>query len=660
MKASSDGTWAATVELEPGPYQYKFVVNGTNWLADPSEKLTIPPDGNTPLWVGPSGRMDLTAGDSVSPRAYALSHQPGDVLRLSKTETRFTLSAGAGDLDAAFIEIRDDSSGTVERTLAMRMVSSNGMEDAFTVAVPNAQIISYTFRLRKGQNLFCYDAKGLVAGGRAETPFRVDPQRLPLFETPAWVRETIWYQIFPERFHNGQKANDIPPPKGIAEWTTPLSEVSGNPNDFWWGGDLKGITKKIPYLRELGINGIYLTPVFEGPDTHKYATTDYKKIAREFGTEEDFKTLVETAHRNGMRVMLDAVFNHTSVYFPAFRDILEKQEKSPYAKWYHVRRFPVLDPVTHYQGEEERKIPYDGWWGIKWMPKLDPTHPEVEKFLLDVSRHWIQTAGIDGWRLDVANEVDSRFWRKFRTAVKGVNPDAVIIGEIWEDASPWLQGDQFDGVMNYRFRAAVLDFFARGTIDGARFASLIEALYHAYPPQASAVMFNLLGSHDTPRIVNEAGGNARRAALATLFQMTWPGAPSVYYGDEIGLPGAGDPHNRAPMDWNKANWNPVMTDAVRRAIALRRKHPSLRGDSFQTLHAPVGRRVAAFLRTGNDETAVTVFNASDSEQVITFAVPPSVTTRTWTDVWANRSVNTTNGTISMPLPAYSAAVLLTQ
>ncbi|WP_281261198.1 glycoside hydrolase family 13 protein [Desmospora activa] len=266
-----------------------------------------------------------------------------------------------------------------------------------------------------------------------------------LFEVPDWAVDTVVYQIFPERFANGDSRND---PPGTLPWDSSLQPQA----DSFYGGDLAGIIQKMPYLADLGINAIYLTPIFRSPSNHKYNTDDYYQIDPHFGELETVKALVHTAHHYGMRVIFDAVFNHAGDGFFAFRDVVEKGEASPYKDWFRIESFPVTTtPQPNYETFAN---------GVSTMPKLMTQHPPVREYLLQVAEYWTREAGMDGWRLDVANEVDFAFWREFRRRVRSINPNALIIGEVWHDAGPWLRGDQFDGVMNYLFRDAVLAFFA--------------------------------------------------------------------------------------------------------------------------------------------------------------------------------------------------------
>ncbi|MGG3839546.1 glycoside hydrolase family 13 protein [Paenibacillus thiaminolyticus] len=416
-----------------------------------------------------------------------------------------------------------------------------------------------------------------------------------MFEAPAWVKEAVFYQIFPERFANGDPAND---PEKTEAWGG-----EPKPGNFF-GGDLQGVLDHLDYLTELGINAIYFTPVFEATTNHKYDTRDYLKVDRHFGTNEKLKELIVACHERGIRVLLDAVFNHAGRTFPPFVDVMEKGSKSPYADWFYVRDYPlrVVDGKPTYETFSFEPL----------MPKLNTSHPEVKRYLLEVARYWVEEIGIDGWRLDVANEVDHQFWREFRQVVKQANPDAYILGEIWHDSMMWLQGDQFDAVMNYPFTDAVLNFFARQTTDARAFADSIGSILASYPQPVTEVSFNLLDSHDTPRLLTLCEGDVRPMKLAALFQFTYPGTPCIYYGDEIGLEGGPDPGCRKCMVWDEAEQDRDLFAFYQRIIALRRKHEALRSARIRFLHAEADGRTLMYELTGADGSFLIAMNAGDA------------------------------------------------
>ncbi|MCR2807062.1 glycoside hydrolase family 13 protein [Paenibacillus soyae] len=425
-----------------------------------------------------------------------------------------------------------------------------------------------------------------------------------VFEPPAWVKDAVFYQIFPERFANGDPSLD---PPGVEPW-------GGKPTpQNFFGGDLQGVIDHLDHLTSLGINAIYFTPLFEATTNHKYDTQDYLKVDPQFGTNEKLKELVDECHKRGIRVLLDAVFNHSGRTFAPFVDAQKNGKASKYADWFHVREWPlqVVDGVPSYETFAFEPL----------MPKLNTEHPEVKAYLFEVARYWIEEIGIDGWRLDVANEVDHQFWREFRQVVKAVNPEAYILGEIWHESMMWLQGDQFDAVMNYPFTNAVLDFFAYGTIDAASFAKAIGTQLAAYPRQVTETAFNLLDSHDTPRLLTICDDELRKLKLAVLFQLTYPGTPCIYYGDEVGMNGAGDPDCRKCMVWDPEEQDQGLLRFYQETIALRHEFNSLRSTDISFLHAGAENGLLVYERRSGSERVLIAINAQASAAELSFLVP---------------------------------------
>ncbi len=413
-------------------------------------------------------------------------------------------------------------------------------------------------------------------------------------DVPEWVQDTIFYQIFPDRFANGDNSND---PPNLARW--------GSPPTSWGfqGGDLFGIQQHFDYLLDLGINAIYLNPIFQSTSTHRYNTTDYLKIDNKLGTLDDFHSLVEIAHKNQVRVILDGVFNHCGRGFFAFNDILENQEYSPYRSWFYIKRFPI---EAYSWGESSD---YLGWWGMKSLPKLNTSNPATRQYLLNVARYWIDQ-GADGWRLDVPNEInDDGFWAEFRQEVKATNPEAYLVGEIWTPDQRWVSEGHFDGLMNYPIMDALVGLLGSQTLDVAHFAEKVEGLLSFYARENVYAMYNPLGSHDTERILTRMGNDLNKARLAYLFQFAYPGAPAIYYGDEIGLVGGKDPGCRGAFLWDQSSWNQDLRRFIQALVSIRKKHFALRRGDFKRveLEAP---GVYAFLRTAPNDQVLVLMNAS--------------------------------------------------
>nr|WP_086940596.1 glycoside hydrolase family 13 protein [Thaumasiovibrio occultus] len=426
-----------------------------------------------------------------------------------------------------------------------------------------------------------------------------------VLSTPAWVKDTVWYQIFPERFANGRPEIS---PEGVMPWgSTPT-------NDNFMGGDLWGVLDKLDYLQELGVNGLYFCPIFTAIANHKYDTTDYMNVDPQFGGNEAFKALVDECHRRGIKVMLDAVFNHVGDQHPFWLDVVEKGENSQYKDWFWINEFPVY-PNKPRAEWDFWNLPYETFANVAEMPKLNTEHPECRAYLLSVARHWMEEFNIDGWRLDVANEVDHEFWREFRRQSKAINPECYILGEIWHEGMAWLRGDQYDSLMNYPMTQAVKDYFAFNNTDANEFVTDISRAYVSYPQNVNEAIFNLLDSHDTSRLLSEVQGNKEKAKLAYLFMFTQSGAPCIYYGGEVGMDGMKSMEsegNRKCMEWDESKQDRELYAFMQSMIQLRRDH-----DDFKTgtiaWHKVTGRNAVAYQKG----QVVVIINNSDADDLIT-------------------------------------------
>jgi cyclomaltodextrinase / maltogenic alpha-amylase / neopullulanase len=433
--------------------------------------------------------------------------------------------------------------------------------------------------------------------------------------TPDWVKHAVFYQIFPDRFCRSPRSS---PPHGIQfkPWGSPPEQQGLH------GGDLLGIVDRLDYLRTLGVTALYLTPIFASASNHRYHTYDYYQVDPLLGGNAALRELLDEAHGRGMRVVLDGVFNHASRGFWAFHHILENGANSPYLDWFIIRGWPL----HAYPGEVRHPPNYDCWWGLPALPKFNIRNPGVREHLLGVARHWI-AFGTDGWRLDVPTEIDDvSFWQAFRQVVKTTNPDAYLCGEIWHFAERWLQGDQFDAVMNYPFSRAVLGFCgARTLVQGYRqgnyplppltaeqFARQLDELHTRYDWQVNYAQLNLLDSHDTARALWIVGDEKSALRLSVLCQMTMPGAPCIYYGDEIGMSAGKDPFCRAAFPWqDEGQWDHDLLAFYCRAIALRHHTPALRTGTFHRLGA--SRGVYAFARLLPQQCAVVIVNTQTTQ-----------------------------------------------
>ncbi|WP_394897913.1 glycoside hydrolase family 13 protein [Clostridium butyricum] len=417
-----------------------------------------------------------------------------------------------------------------------------------------------------------------------------------VYEDVKWMQESVVYQIFPERFCNGDESIN---PEGTLPWGK-----EENLNYYSrYGGDIKGITKRLDYLEELGIDTIYLTPIFKSKTAHKYDTSDYFNIDPQFGTVDDVRELVDNAHEKGIKIILDAVFNHSGEDFFAFKDLLENQKNSKYKDWYFIDSYPVSMENENYYTFGHRHFN---------MPKLNTNNEEVKEYLLKVGEYWVKEIGIDGWRLDVCDEIGHDFWRAFRKRIKHVNKNAVIIGEIMHEANSFLKGDQLDSIMNYPFKNAVTDFFAKRSISSCEFSDILASNRMLYMDSVTKQMWNLIDSHDTKRFLSECNDNVTFMKLAVAFQFTYLGVPYIYYGDEIGMNGGDDPFNRRCMIWEKENQNKDMFEYFKKLIKIRKDNKALIYGEYKELCCE--DNLIAFERNYNDEHIVVVINNNNEDK----------------------------------------------
>ena len=355
-----------------------------------------------------------------------------------------------------------------------------------------------------------------------------------VIQNVGWLNNAVFYQIFVDRFCCSDKAIGIKS-KINAEW-----DELPTPTSFY-GGNLDGITEKLDYINGLGATAIYLTPIFKSKSNHKYDTIDFYCIDESFGDKESLKRLVEKAHEKGMRVVLDAVFNHVSHDFARFKDVMKKGKKSKYFDWF------VID------GEKIRQDPpnYACFGDCEYMPKLNTCNKEVQNYLVDVMLYWMKECDVDGWRLDVSDEISHGFWRKVRETVKSQKSDSALIGENWHNSESFLRGDQFDSIMNYALTKRMMDFWVDESIDEKQLADRLNSLYMRYSDVTNNMMFNLLDSHDTARFFTKVNKDRNRLLCAIATLVFLPGSFNLYYGTDILLEGEYDPDCRRTFDFSK-------------------------------------------------------------------------------------------------------------
>lgn len=482
-------------------------------------------------------------------------------------------------------------------------------------------------------------------------------------QTPDWVKHAVFYQIFPDRFAKSQQ-----PRKRLlqnASWEDwhAMPTLQG-----YKGGDLWGVMEQLDYLQDLGINAIYFTPIFQSASNHRYHTHDYYQVDPMLGGNPAFKELLDAAHQRNIKVVLDGVFNHSSRGFFFFHDVLENGPHSPWVDWFKIEGWPL----SAYNGDFPAN--YHGWDNNRALPTFNHDNPEVREYIMEIAEYWIKF-GIDGWRLDVPFEIKTEgFWQEFRDRVKAANPEAYIVGEVWEDSRQWLDGTQFDGVMNYLFTAPTIAFTAGDRVDmeqlegrsyypypplfAPEYGEKIKALLELYPWEIQLTQLNLLASHDTARLLSIAGEDRDSVELATLLLLTFPGAPSIYYGDEVGLPGRLDPDSRRgfPLE---IHWEKDVLDYHRKLIAIRHNYPALRTGDYQILFAE--GTVYVFARTLGTEELVIAVNIGTEPAHATVKVAQQLQSKPGQILYGNAEAAwTTEGELSyldLKLPARSGCIL---
>ncbi len=457
-----------------------------------------------------------------------------------------------------------------------------------------------------------------------------------IYKAPDWIKDTIWYQIFPERFAKSNNNSKL-------KWDS----TKKTSNADFFGGDLQGIIEHLDYLQELGVTGIYFTPIFESPSSHKYDTTDYFKIDPSFGTNEIFKELVKQAHNRNIKVMLDAVFNHCGFYHNFWQDIIKNGRNSEYYECFHILNDPVINFELNEHGgptrlteAQQKALNYRTFAFAPYMPKWNTNNEKARKYLLDVAKYWIEEYDIDGWRLDVSNEVSHDFWRAFRKTVKSIKEDVYILGENWDNSYPWLQGDQFDAVMNYEFAYPIWDFIGNVKSKGKQLTSQefvysINSLLTNYPKNVTENMFNMIDSHDTSRFLSICDENVEKAKLGYVLQMTFSGAPSIYYGSEVGLVGEGDDCRRC-MAWDKEQQNLDLKEHIVKLINIRKTIQATKSVDIKWLDINNESNYIVFKKTSSKDTLYVFIN--NSEEDITISLNNELKNIILKDVYNNNDI----------------------
>lgn len=638
--------WSVTVNLDPGEVQYKFFING-QWpkdmcndpafgapKVDPQAEGCVDDGfgGGNAIRIVQAPKIERPAGGPV---ALEFEHDPGEARFVSVAAGRLSLRfvASEGSVESAVLEA--DKSYPMQRQLAYTGV------EVWRASVP-VSVKEYSFRIKTT------DDKQEAFG-----PFAV-PEKL--FSALDWVSGRVGYQIFPERFWNGNPQNDAlalasdeynfnlawqkadPNNKPFTSaWTAPVSPQ--HCCHQYYGGDLEGLLQKIPYLKSLGVTLVYLNPIFDSGSVHGYDTHNYLEVAPRFGNKAILKKVLDEAHKQGMRVIFDFVPNHTGVGFWAFQDIVKRGKQSPYWNWYFIKQWPFTP------GDAKG---YEGWFGLGSLPKLNTGNPAVKKYLIEVAKLWIRF-GFDGVRVDVANEIiDAHgFFQEMRNAIRSVKPDAFLVAEIWQRDTSWLQGNEFDSLMNYAIGRDILLRYAKfGSLalyNGRRALADLSRIYASYPEAVAAMGFNLITSHDTSRLLTEVGGGGlldkpsdearARARLAAAMLYALPGVPITFQGDECGFTGQKDPYDqhRYPMQWDKCDAGTV--EFYKNLAMLRKELAALTSPVFRAYFGE--GYLLAFLRGEPGESEVlAAFNSGAEIQAL--ALPPG----TWRDLNEGRAYRT--------------------
>ncbi len=722
---NKDGDWTAEIKLGAGSHQYKFLMDEDSWRPDPANPEQAP-DGhggfNSLLRLGRTASLQQSDGKIGDGKidVPALLHRAPEqlfVYPLTSTTVSLRYRTLAHDVKSVTLALKGQPSKP------MKVIAEGPIFNYWeaTVEFPGQNGgkkeppgLDYTFILDDGQ-------------GQFSDPYTYHYTHLGKdpFQTPEWTKHAVWYQIVPDRFRNGDKAND---PDRVrpwtSEWFTPSEWEGKDGQTFYqffafarfYGGDFAGIEEKLAYLKELGVNAIYLTPIFEAPSYHKYDLASYIHVDDDLGvkgsyeqatknedllnpaswqwseSDKRFLDFLKKAHEQGFRVILDAVFNHCGDDHPAFRDVRQVGKQSRFGDWFDVTSWTPFS--------------YKGWAGFAHMPvyKKDTNgfaSETLKKHLFAVTKRWMDpngdgdpSDGIDGWRLDVPNDIPRAFWAEWRQFVKKTRPDAFITGEVWHRADQWLDGDHFDAVMNYEFaRTAVMWIFDKDKkISASAAAGRFAELLIAYPDSANYSLQNVIDSHDTDRLASMAMNPDReydrqnrvqdnnpdykqgrpapeayaKARLATLLQMTYVGAPLLFYGSEAGMFGADDPSNRKPMLWKdlepyeKKEENFVLEDQLaffKKAGALRNQYAALRVGSLETLLTDDAADVWAFRRADDKDQLIVVLNASNKEAKVAIPLPEGAAQQ-WKKVFGGEgTLPAAGGKLEVAVPALGGVVL---
>ncbi len=680
-----DGIWEIVIPLPAGKHLYKFVVDGSEWYDDPNnpDKEDDGHNGyNSILYIGEIKEMAKIEAkpDDGQVIPYGLYHDNTIAYfnRYNPKKYFIKLRTFKNDILEAYLDL----SGLLPSEKKMEYKYSDNLYSYYeTKLITERRKLIYRFKLKDDDELFYYGKNGLEKDMKKSQPFIVKTKEIKIFNTPKWAKNAIWYQIMIERFRNGSKEND---PPNIVPWThnwfDPIGREKEEFYDHIWdrryGGDLQGVIEEFDYIKDLGITAIYFNPVFKAYSLHKYDAVDYRHIDDTFGFKGDIEELkgetldpktwkftktdklfldfIKMCHENGIKVIIDGVFNHTGNRHWAFLDVMKNKEKSPYANWYKILSF---EPFK-----------YVGWAGFGGLPELNQDKnglvPEVKQHIFNITKRWMDpngdgdpSDGVDGWRLDVPDLIADPFWYDWRKLVKGINPESYIVAELWGHPAAHLKGDKWDAAMNYELLRRIYKFLidTEEPYTPSQFDTSLKEYLYSLPLQVIQVQQNLLSSHDIDRIASavinpDRGVDAKnrvqdngpdfdnskppewayqRTKLITIFQMTFLGAPMIWYGDEVGMWGADDPTCRKPMLWKdlepyevpKENFvNEALLNHYKKVAAIRNTYPALRIGCFEGIYMNDEMNVYAFKRWDKKNDIIVVLNNNRENSEVTIPV----------------------------------------
>ncbi len=593
--------FVTTLFLPEGLYHYKYLAKGNRWFNESEieskiDKSAFDNKSNNSSIDTKKGRYltinrDLLA--SCNSNKLVMKRDVINIYRYS--EHLFEFKAIFPNISGVKVEILVNN-----EIYEMDFVASDGNRSAYSkmIELENLELV-YSYQLKLyWENVTFYASKRTLTNNPNSSSIFV-PSNQKIFSICEDLGKRIMYQIMPDRFYNGDQSLNPDfqeefyskakqkPNKGklsknqeyyhMAKWDdiailteNPYSEDKEADWFVFYGGDLKGVQAKIPYLLELGVSLIYLNPIFTAKSPHRYDTIDFRSVDPHLGGNESFQSLVDVLHQHDIKVIIDIALNHCGIDFFAFKDTIEKGKDSEYWSWFDWKKWPLPNEFSKsFQAEEY----YQCWWGIKDLPEFNydllrqspeenlvtdiqqaKPNTELVNYLLDSMKFWVETVKVDGFRLDVPEEVPFWFWKLFRAMLDKINPDIYLVGEIWNDSQVWLEGEYFDAVMNYHsFKDPCVAYFIQDSISLKSFVNTISSGLIDLPGRVLRSQMNLLSSHDTIRIRNLADGNVNKIKLALIFQFTFVGIPHIYYGDEVFLDGNKDPDNRRPFPWDFNN-----------------------------------------------------------------------------------------------------------